>query len=91
MERRMKKVAGIGLSCVLALALLAGCQKAFDASDYVKAVLDLDVKGDAEPIKKYVQDQEGLEEVKAVSAKEWEEMAESWFDGFDLSEESQQE
>lgn len=91
MERCMKKIAGIGALCVLALVLFVGCKKAFDASDYVKAVLDLDIKGDTEPIKKYAQDQEELEKMKAASAKGWEEMAESWSDGLDLSEESQQE
>lgn len=91
MEKRMKKTAGLGALCIMALVLFVGCKKSFDASDYVKAVLDLDIKGDAGPIKKYAQDQEDLEEMKADSAKEWEKMAEGWFDGFDLSEETQQE
>lgn len=87
----MKKIISLWGLCFLMLVLLAGCRKRFDPSGYIQAVLDLSIKGDEEPVKKYVKDTKDIQELKEETMEQWDSSMEAEFEGADVSEAIQQE
>lgn len=86
MKKSTKMFMGILGLCLAALISMAGCKKAFDASGYVEAILDLTTKSDTDPIKKYVQDSDKLAELKAFAAEEQEKIADAGFNRYEVSQ-----
>lgn len=86
MKKSTKMFIGILGLCLAALISMAGCKKAFDASGYVEAILDLTTKSDTDPIKKYVQDSDKLAELKAFAAEEQEKIADAGFNRYEVSQ-----
>lgn len=87
----MKKIISLWGLFFLMLVLLAGCRKRFDPSGYIQAVLDLSIKGDEEPVKKYVKDTKDIQELKEETMEQWDSSMKAEFEGADVSEAIQQE
>lgn len=89
MKKNIIKI--VGILCFLILTLLTGCENDFDASGYIEALLDLNVKGDTDLIKEYIPDSDEVEELKEESNKQWEKITDLQLEGAELPEDIRQE